>query len=212
MDEGAVMKFQNIAGAASLDFINTLDNRPIPERNKELLHSYQDLADWACEAALITSRQRTSLLRLAEDRPAAAQTVFRNALDLRECLYRLVSAVSEGRLPSEADLDKFSGWVVAGLSCRQLRAHRADHRLEWTNADLQLESIAWAIAKSANDLLTTADSDLIRMCDAETCRWFFLDRSKNHTRRWCDMKVCGNRAKARKFYRQKRTARWTRSP
>jgi predicted RNA-binding Zn ribbon-like protein len=205
MDEGAGVKFQNIAGAISLDFINTLDNRPIPERNKELLRSYQDLADWACQAEVITSRRRTSLLRLAADHPGVAGTVFRKALDLRECLYRLVSALSEGRSPADGDLQSLSGWVVEGLSYQQLRTRREDHRLEWSNGDLRLESIVWKIATSATELLTSADSGLIRMCDAETCRWFFLDRSKNHTRRWCDMKVCGNRAKARKFYHQKVT-------
>ncbi len=39
----------------------------------------------------------------------------------------------------------------------------------------------------------------VRACGADTCRWLFLDTSKNHTRRWCNMKVCGNRMKARRF-------------
>jgi predicted RNA-binding Zn ribbon-like protein len=206
LNEGAKVKFQNIAGACSLDFINTLDNRPIPERQKELLHSYRDLAEWACQAGIITNRQRTSLLRLASARPSATGTVFRKALGLRECLYRMVSALAEGRSLMERDLQSFSRWVAEGLSYRQLRAS-TNHRLEWTRGDLRLESIGREIAESANELLTSADSDLIRMCDAETCRWFFLDRSKNHTRRWCDMKVCGNRAKARKFYHQKLSSR-----
>jgi predicted RNA-binding Zn ribbon-like protein len=34
----------------------------------------------------------------------------------------------------------------------------------------------------------------------------FVDTSKNHSRRWCDMKVCGNRVKARKFYRRQKMA------
>jgi predicted RNA-binding Zn ribbon-like protein len=40
----------------------------------------------------------------------------------------------------------------------------------------------------------------VRACGADTCRWLFLDTSRNHTRRWCDMKVCGNRMKARRFH------------
>jgi predicted RNA-binding Zn ribbon-like protein len=39
----------------------------------------------------------------------------------------------------------------------------------------------------------------VRTCGVDTCRWLFLDTSKNHTRRWCNMKVCGNRVKARRF-------------
>ena len=51
----------------------------------------------------------------------------------------------------------------------------------------------------------------LRECASETCQWLFLDRSKSRTRRWCDMRDCGNRAKARRFYerttRAKRQAR-----
>jgi len=46
----------------------------------------------------------------------------------------------------------------------------------------------------------------VRVCASDTCGWLFLDTSKNHTRRWCDMKSCGNRAKARKYYSQKKRA------
>jgi predicted RNA-binding Zn ribbon-like protein len=37
------------------------------------------------------------------------------------------------------------------------------------------------------------------------CQWLFIDRSKNRSRTWCDMAVCGNRAKARLHYRKKTT-------
>ena len=44
----------------------------------------------------------------------------------------------------------------------------------------------------------------VKECDNETCRWLFVDMSKNRSRRWCDMKDCGNRAKARRHYRRTR--------
>jgi predicted RNA-binding Zn ribbon-like protein len=46
----------------------------------------------------------------------------------------------------------------------------------------------------------------LKHCAADDCGWLFLDRSRNHARRWCDMKVCGNNAKARRFYRRHRAA------
>ncbi|MBZ5654920.1 MAG: CGNR zinc finger domain-containing protein [Acidobacteriia bacterium] len=200
------MKFQIIAGDICLDFINTLDNRPDPARQQELLNSYEDLADWAMQAGAISAIQRASLLRMAKDRPQAARIALRNAIHLRECLYRLVTDLLERRRPAEADLRTFSGYLGEALSYLQLRSVPEGYRLQWTEDPLRLEFILWSIAKSASGLLTSVDSQLIRHCDAETCRWFFVDHSKNHTRRWCDMKVCGNRAKARKFYReQKRT-------
>ena len=57
----------------------------------------------------------------------------------------------------------------------------------------------WLIAESAAGLVVSDALGHVRTCEADTCRWLFLDTSKNHTRRWCNMKVCGNRAKARRF-------------
>ena len=48
-------------------------------------------------------------------------------------------------------------------------------------------------------MLPGADRQRVRACGADTCRWLFLDTSKNHTRRWCNMRICGNRMKARRF-------------
>jgi predicted RNA-binding Zn ribbon-like protein len=206
VDERGGVKFQIIGGDICLDFINTLDNRPDPAGQQELLNSYRDLADWAAQAGAISATQHTSLLRLAEQRSQAAQAVLRNAVQLRECLYRLVTDLLEKRRPAEPDLRAFSGYLGKALSHLQLRSTPRGYRLQWSDGHLRLESILWSVASSASGLLTSGDSQFIRQCDARNCRWFFLDRSKNHTRRWCDMKVCGNRAKARRFYRQRKGA------
>ena len=39
----------------------------------------------------------------------------------------------------------------------------------------------------------------LKICPADDCLWAFYDFSRNHSRTWCDMSVCGNRAKARTF-------------
>jgi len=46
--------------------------------------------------------------------------------------------------------------------------------------------------------LRSDELDLLKRCPADNCRWLFLDRTKNRSRRWCDMATCGNQAKARK--------------
>jgi predicted RNA-binding Zn ribbon-like protein len=62
----------------------------------------------------------------------------------------------------------------------------------------------WPIVGSAAELLASDNLPLVRACSSKTCQWFFLDTSKNHRRRWCSMKLCGNRAKVRKFYARQR--------
>lgn len=60
----------------------------------------------------------------------------------------------------------------------------------------------FATARSALGLIASDDTDRLKICP--NCEWLFIDRSRNRSRTWCDMAVCGNRAKARLHYRKKR--------
>lgn len=53
------------------------------------------------------------------------------------------------------------------------------------------------LAAAAARLAVENRLDRVKICPADDCRWAFYDASKNHSRQWCSMKVCGNRAKAR---------------
>jgi predicted RNA-binding Zn ribbon-like protein len=52
-------------------------------------------------------------------------------------------------------------------------------------------------ALSAHALLEQYPRSAIRACGDERCGWLFLDPPGR--RRWCEMAVCGNRAKARRY-------------
>jgi predicted RNA-binding Zn ribbon-like protein len=77
---------------------------------------------------------------------------------------------------------------------------------EWRfdNAPNDFESVLWPIARSAAELLASDDLKYMRACASKTCEWLFLDESKNHRRRWCDMTKCGNRAKFQRFYQRRK--------
>jgi predicted RNA-binding Zn ribbon-like protein len=70
---------------------------------------------------------------------------------------------------------------------------------DWGRFGVRAELPVWLLAQSAGALMMSAAIERVRACGADTCRWLFLDTSRNHSRRWCDMKVCGNRMKARRF-------------
>ena len=59
-----------------------------------------------------------------------------------------------------------------------------------------------ATARSALGLVASAETGRLKICP--NCAWLFIDRSRNRSRTWCDMAVCGNRAKARLHYRKTR--------
>jgi CGNR zinc finger len=63
----------------------------------------------------------------------------------------------------------------------------------------------WPLAHAAVELLTEGPLDLLKVCSG--CRWLFLDQSKNRSRRWCSMEVCGTSAKKRRYVERRRRAR-----
>ena len=64
--------------------------------------------------------------------------------------------------------------------------------------------IAYLIAYRVVAHVPTLPMDRLRMCQGTNCSWLFIDTSKAGRRRWCDMAVCGNTAKARRFLSRKR--------
>jgi predicted RNA-binding Zn ribbon-like protein len=90
----------------------------------------------------------------------------------------------------------------------QNKMPQVEGRLEWRFDELtsSFGAMLWPIARAAADLLASSDVALVRACSSPTCQWLFLDTSKNHHRRWCSMKQCGNRAKVRRFYAKKKIA------
>jgi predicted RNA-binding Zn ribbon-like protein len=58
------------------------------------------------------------------------------------------------------------------------------------------------IVESGVALLTSPDLERVKACPG--CGWFFLDETRNGSRRWCSMSMCGSLAKARRYYHRKR--------
>jgi predicted RNA-binding Zn ribbon-like protein len=215
-------KFELIAGNVALDFINTLDDRPSAQP-KELLTNYYDLATFGHDTGILTPPQLDYFLEVVplKPQPEDAQQAMRRAINLREALYAIFSAVMNQQTAPQEAMDTLNANLHdAALHSRliQLETIQAettqpgiaqpDKAFEWRFDDMtsSYEAMLWPISRTAGDLLASADVALVRSCSSPTCQWFFLDTSKNHHRRWCNMKVCGNRAKVRKFYAKRRTA------
>jgi predicted RNA-binding Zn ribbon-like protein len=196
--------FEMIAGNVCLDFVNTLDDRPT-EKPKELLKTYYDLGKFAQEAGILTMRQLDYLLENAHLKLEEAEQALRHARELREALHEIFWAViiKKSSAP-QAAIDILNQNVHDAALHSRLASQ--DGRFEWRFDDLtsSFAGVLWPIARAAADLLASADVGLVRACSSPTCQWLFLDTSKNHHRRWCSMKLCGNRSKVRKFYARKR--------
>jgi predicted RNA-binding Zn ribbon-like protein len=184
-----------------LDFVNTLGDRP--RRLHETLHGYDDLLRWSARAGLLDARALRRRRREAARRPRGARAAFAHAIQLRETLYRVFAARARRARPAPADLAVLNEALRRALPHQRL-APRGDG-LEWRwEGSGGMEFPLWPVARSAAELLTSGEVSLVQECASDACSWLFLDRSPGGRRRWCDMKVCGNRAKARRFYERRR--------
>ena len=195
-----------LAGQLSLDLVNTVDWRT-SGHPQELLNSYGDLVRWGRHTGLLSEPEGRRLMREAGRRPAEADQVLESALALRETLYRIFSAVAKGRRAEAPDLDYLNGKLSKALSGRHVApAPEEGYVWNWTRRESDLGWLLWEVARAAGDLLTSRDLKKLRECAGEGCAWMFLDTSRNRSRRWCSMAVCGNRAKARRHYEQTRSS------
>jgi predicted RNA-binding Zn ribbon-like protein len=197
--EGSV--FELTGGALCLDFANTVDNRPTRDA-KELLRSYADLVAWSRQAGIINGDQAGKLYRKAEREPSAAGETLSRARALREALFAIFSSSVDKHAPPAESLDVLNTEIPAALSSQAIEKTDKGYRLEGTEEENALDRMLAPVVRSAVDLLTSHDLTRIRLCAADDCGWLFLDRSRNRSRQWCDMTVCGNRAKARRYYRR----------
>lgn len=194
--------FQLIAGHPALDLVNTLDWRFRDDGPEELLAGYDDLLRFAAESQLLTPKQIRQIVR-ASTEPASADALVA-CRELREAAAEIFYAAVDARTPPVSQIKIIE-------SCfHQAREHQ---RLAWSESHLVWEWLPsepspdlpfWILSISTARLLLSNDMSLLRACEKPDCRWLFLDTSKNRTRRWCDMKICGNRMKARRFKAQHR--------
>jgi predicted RNA-binding Zn ribbon-like protein len=193
-------QFELTGGAACLDFANTVDNRPSAAKRKDYLDSYGALLQWSRQAGLLAKAEVFGLQRAAARKPRARDAAFARAVRLREAIFGAFSAIAHGRPPRAKDLEAVNTELRAGMSHAQIVARGGEFSWQWEKDSADLSVPLWRIVKSAADLLTSRQLRSVRECAAEDCAWLFIDRSANQRRRWCDMKVCGNRAKARRHY------------
>lgn len=186
-----------VGGALALDFANTAGGRDTAEPI-EHLRSATHVVDWATHAGGIDAetaeRSRAAIARDA----AAAQKVLRQALQLREAIYGIGSAIARGEAPPRAELrtlKEFAGGALGPADLAPIPG--GGYAFDFSAAPAHI-ALLGPVAWSALDLLSTGNLERLKQCPGHDCGWLFFDHSKNNSRRWCDMATCGNRTKARR--------------
>jgi predicted RNA-binding Zn ribbon-like protein len=192
MPEEPKRRFDFSGGHLALDFANTVSNRPTPAR-LERLDEYRNLVHFGDEAGLYPPGAVDHLYAVTGAAPGRGKTALQGAIQLREAIFAIFTAVVGRRAVPGNALALLNAWVRAGGEHARV-SHTSRHfQWEYMGMDSDLYSVLWPIARSAAELLTSGELSRLRVCASPQCDWLFLDQTKNHRRRWCDMKVCGNR-------------------
>jgi len=195
-----------MGGAVSLDFVNTLDDR-FADKPKELLKSYIDLARFGEDTGILTDQQVDSLFPWSIQYQERAEEVLKAAIELREAISEIFYAIVRKKPVPAAPLAKLNCHVQEAAKHLNLVPGKGQFEWKFSSGIDDPYAPIWPIARDAAELLASDRLEFVRACASKTCEWLFLDESKNHGRRWCDMTKCGNRAKAKRFYvRQKKEA------
>ncbi len=162
-----------------MEFVNTLDL----ETGADTISTPDELGTWLADNELVDDVVEPTEHELTEARR------------VREAVRELLLAHNDKGIDTDAACNTLE---AAARSARiGLRFHEGRTALEpeGDGASAALGRLVAAVA----DLMTTPEWQRLKACRDETCRQAFYDQSRNHSRAWCSMEVCGNREKARSF-------------
>jgi predicted RNA-binding Zn ribbon-like protein len=195
--EGYVFEFSG--GRLCLDFVNTVSaSRAQP---KERLNTYADLVSWGRQAGILGEDEAQDLVQTARRHPHEAAKILDEAVRLREAMFRIFCGAADCVPQRGDDMTLVNAALSRALAHVRLDATAEGCVRVWADDAGALDRMLWPVLRSTMDLLTSEEERRrVHKCESPTCDWLFLDTSRNHSRRWCDMKSCGNRAKAKRYY------------
>jgi len=194
--EKVTKPFQLVAGHPVLDLVNTLDWRFRESGPEELLCTYEDVLRFSEQSKLITASQARRLRGAAR---SAASQAMQTTREFRETLARILYSIMDEETPPSGAIKKLNQYVQVAQAARRLWWSGSRLEVSWASSESEVQLPVWLLAQSASELLTSDAAGKVRACANPECRWLFLDTSKNHSRRWCDMAISGNPMKGRRF-------------
>jgi len=189
-------KYAFIGNNLSLDFVNTVGYIS-SENPTENLNSFSDLIEWSKQGKLISDDEAIVIFTKAKENILESERVFRRVLRLRKSVYDIFRSVISGEEISDEDLTILNRELSLAMSKAEIFSREGELIWDWKNDGI--ERILFLITRIAAQLLTSSDLEKLKCCSGENCGWLFYDTSKNKRRQWCDMRDCGNLAKARRF-------------
>ena len=184
-------QFNLLAGDPSLELLNTISDWTASEP-RDYLPELGEAFRLGAMVGLLTPAEAKQLAALLPG------TELRRLKELRSRLQRIVRSAIDGKAPADEDLDALAR--DAADAAREAELRMSGDRLERIIPVDKggVATLRWRIVEAAIALL--ASDELTRVGACPTCGWFFLDTTRNRSRRWCSMAMCGSVSKSRRYY------------
>jgi predicted RNA-binding Zn ribbon-like protein len=192
-----------IADDLALDFANTESGRGFPSHENHLREA-EHVAQWLKHAKALPAEDADWLKGEVSQRADLAADLMTQAIALREAIHDIGAALGRRAKPPAASLADLSALHARCVAKAALAPGVLSCRWRWSVRAAPVEAALGPIALAAVKLFTEGDFHRVRECGGHACGWLFYDRSKNNRRRWCEMEVCGNRAKQRRLAARRR--------
>jgi predicted RNA-binding Zn ribbon-like protein len=192
-----------IADDLALNFANTESGRGFPSHQNHFCDAV-NVVEWLRHAKALPVEEADWLYARASERGNLAADLLAQAVALREAVHDIGVALGHRAKPPEAALASLSVLHARFVAKAELAPGVASCRWQWSVRVSPVEAALGPVALAAVRLFTEGDFDRIRECGGHACGWLFYDRSKNNRRRWCEMEVCGNRAKQKRLAARRR--------
>ncbi len=183
-----------------LDLINT---QMIVQGNPtDLLGGCEDLVTWLVQARVVEKVQAAVVMTQwsHEDQEQLFEQGIKFRGTLREMVKRIVARKS---IPHSAV--EFINQVLSRCpGYPQLVYKNGGYTRQFQSQAAQKDGILAPLAEAASDLVCSGNLSLVKKCGNPACILYFYDTTKNHTRNWCSMQLCGNRIKVAAHYQRKR--------
>ena len=185
-----------------LDFVSTVTWDGTAMVRDDQIRGYGHLLDWLSERGALPESALDQLREEAAADEEARRRALGRAWALRRALHDCFRAVLRREPLAEASIALLNA-AITDAPPAFLLTRKADG-IAFTMPVGPGPDPLQPILRSALLLLSSPGLERLRECAAERCGRLYLDHTKNHSRRWCDMGTCGNRAKARRYQARRR--------
>ena len=197
-------RFLFVGNYLCLDFINT--EMVIGGQPTDCLSGFASLVAWLVQSRTLNGQQAEEILKSWQT-SGEATTTFEDAVKLRAGLREMAERLVKGKSVPPSTAALINQYLARQTGHAELKRVRGGFEKRFQAEFREPAQLLWPVAESASDLLCYADLTLVKKCENPACVLFFYDTTKNHSRRWCSMSVCGNRMKVAAHYQRLRDKR-----